>query len=177
MGAGSSHPQYLVIQVLGLCLHPPPQLCFDDFEVFPADTVKHLLGTLLRPRLLLYLLGLRPGALLQPHLPLSSLQDLLPPRLSLEHLGWREWAERCRGHHGAACSARGTAQGSLPALLCVGTVTCQPCRGLCCELAQQLVPQSARTAPARVFSFFWRVQSPEISSKVTVPSLEPQPTT
>lgn len=42
---------------------------------------------------------------------------------------------------------------------------------------KQLVAPSTRTAAAKVFSFRWRVQSPaEISSRVTVPSFEPQAT-
>lgn len=72
----------------------------------------------------------------------------------------------------------GRAQGSLAEPLCPGPVTPQQCRGLCCDLSQQLMAQSSRTAVASIFSFLWRVQSPEeISSRVTVPSFEPQPTT
>lgn len=68
--------------------------------------------------------------------------------------------------------------GTSPCVLCTGLVTCQQRQGLRCDLAQRLVARSTRTALARVFSFLWRVQSPEeISSRVTVPSFEPQPTT
>lgn len=72
----------------------------------------------------------------------------------------------------------GTAQDAPAEPLCMWPATRRQRRGLCRDLARWLVALSARTALTVFFSFLWRVQSPElISSRVTVPTLEPQATT
>lgn len=157
-GWGCSHscwsPHLAAAWLLGLCPCPPLQLCFNDLEELLLGTVECVLGTLLQHLLCLQALSLRPGAFLQPHLPVPGFQNLLPLGLPLEHLGQRG-AEGSRGPPRAGSTKGLAAQAS----------SCSP-------------PEAPRTALARFFSFLCRVQSPEeISSRVMVPSFEPQPTT
>lgn len=78
MVARLSCPRYL----FRVFLAPPPLLCLDDGEEFFSGLLEHLLGILL-------LLWPGPCPVLLPHqpLPMFVLQDLLPPRLPLKHLG------------------------------------------------------------------------------------------